>query len=981
MKSASPSHSKTTQRSIFECSRALRGWPILTIGSLLLCSLAALGQTVSTAISFSCSGSGAQDSETGTCSVSPYGSMTLGLVASPQGSQSVTITFSFSNGASSFSAIASDQPATEGPNSASASGTAIINGGTGTLAGASGSFTFSLSGTGTFDDQMITVSGSGTIVTPAPACALQVSPGSLAFSAFAAGNSAPPQTIAIVTSCATPVNFAVTVDSGTAGSAAPPWINVGPSAGATPASLSVSASPGTMPAGTYSAAIHIAIPGSTAQPTTVQVTFTITNASPQLQVSGSLNFSARVQTPSVQTQVVVLRNSGGGGTLSYTASIADGSPWVSVSPASGQTTSNSPVLLQVTVNSQGLANGTFHDILQITWGGGVVSIPISLFVAPQGAVLSVGVSGLLFEARQGNGTGQTQTVSVLNLGDPTSAINWTATVVSGADWAILSNASGTSTPGAPASFTVSVGGDASTLPPGGAYALIKISDNNTASPAVNSPQYVSAVLSIEPAANLAEPQPTPAGVYLFSAPTTLANSLLSENVTIYTSSSTPAMFQTSASTTDGAKWLTVTPPSGTTSTQAPGTISISVSPAGLANGIYSGSVNVSENGQLRSVNVTFLVVGQGGSLLAPQTTVAPRTAAISEVAPRTSLCTPSHIALVQTALSSNFQVPAGWPASLIVELYDDCGNPVSNGSVVASFSNGDPPVTLPGDQHSNIYSATWQPSTVIPSMTVTLSAASGTLQPATEHLSGAVESNSAPAPTLIPGGTLHIFYSVATADALGNGLAPGNVTQVYGTGMASTAQAPGVVPLLDTFSGTFMLIGGIEVPLFYVSPGQLDIQVPFELTPNRQYTAIVSANGALSLPETLNIVPAQPGMAANVDGSVIAQHAADYSLVTASHPAQPGEPLIIYLAGMGATNPAVASGTATPIQLVPASVQPTVSVDGQPTAIAYAGLTPGGVGLYQINFTVPSNARSGSLTLVVMQGGVSSNTTTLPVSN
>jgi uncharacterized protein (TIGR03437 family) len=579
----------------------------------------------------------------------------------------------------------------------------------------------------------------------------------------------------------------------------------------------------------------------------------------------------------------------------------------------------------------------------------------------------VGQTGVPFEARQGNGNGQTVNVSVQNLGDPSTTVDFTASAINGSDWAILSNTTGTATPGSPGKFSISVGGDANSLPVGGAYALIQISDPY----ALNSPQYVVAVLSIEPASNLPEPHPYPAGVYL-------TTSTLAQNVSVFTSSTTPAAFQTSASTNDGAKWLTVTPASGMTSTQTPATISISASATGLADGVYTGNVNVSENGQIRSVNVTFLVTG---STTLPQAPGAPRSGFDSEVAPRTTACTPSRVTLAQTALSSNFDIPAGWPASLIAELNDDCGNPVSNGSVVASFSNGDPPLTLAGDQHTNIYSATWQPSTVIPSMTVAVRGASGALQPATAQFAGAVEQNTASAPTLIPGGTLHIFFGVATADALGNGLAPGNVAQVYGSGMASTTQAPGVVPLLNNFSGTFMLVGGIQAPLYFVSPGQLDIQVPFELAPNRQYTAIVSANGALTLPETINVVPVQPGMAANPDGSVIAQHAADYSLVTAAHPAAPGEPLIIYLAGIGATNPAVASGQATPIELVPAMAQPTITVDGQNAAIAYAGLTPGGVGLYQINFTVPQNARSGNLDLVVMQGGLSSNTTTLSVSN
>jgi uncharacterized protein (TIGR03437 family) len=811
---------------------------------------------------------------------------------------------------------------------------------------AAGTFTFTVQVTDAYNygatmQFQVTVAGS----TPL----LQVSPAALAFAAFTGGDSPPAQMIQIVAAGSTAINFAVTVDAGSAA----PWISVTPSSGVTPGSLTVTVNPGNMSTATYNATIHITVPGNTAQaPINVPVTFTVSQASPQLQASpASLSFGARVQTASVQTQVIVLRNSGGGGPINYSTAIAGESPWISVAPATGQTAPNSPVLLQIVVNSQGLAVGNLHDILQITWSGGVINVPISLFVASQGSILSVGVNGVLFEARQGNGNGQIQNVSVLNVGDPSTTVNFTASVLSGSDWAILTNASGAATPATPGSFSVSVGGDAETVPVGGAYALIQVSDPN----ALNSPQYVAAVLSIEPASNLPEPHPYPAGVYL-------TTSTSSQNVTVFTSSITPANFQTSASTTDGAKWLTVTPASGITSTQTPAPISISANATGLANGVYTGNVNVSENGQIRSVNVTFLVTGQTASLEAPRATG----------------CTPSRVTLAGTALSNNFDVPAGWPASLIVLLNDDCGNPVSNGSVVASFSNGDPPLTLAGDQHTNVYSATWQPSTVIPSMTVTMRAASGALLPATQQFAGAVESNTSPAPTLIPGGTLHIFFNVPTADALGNGLAPGNIAQVYGTGMASTAQSPGVVPLLNIFDGTFMLIGGVQVPLYYVSTGQLDIQVPFELAANRQYTAIVSANGALTLPETLNIVPVQPGMAANADGSVIAQHG-DYSLVTAAHPAAPGEQLMIYLAGMGATNPPVASGAATPLELVPANVKPTVSVDGQNAAISYWGLAPGLIGLYQINFTVPSNANAGNLSLVVMQGGLSSNTTTLPV--
>jgi uncharacterized protein (TIGR03437 family) len=62
-------------------------------------------------------------------------------------------------------------------------------------------------------------------------------------------------------------------------------------------------------------------------------------------------------------------------------------------------------------------------------------------------------------------------------------------------------------------------------------------------------------------------------------------------------------------------------------------------------------------------------------------------------------------------------------------------------------------------------------------------------------------------------------------------------------------------------------------------------------------------------------------------------------------------------------------------------VQPTVTLDSQNANIVYAGLTPTGIGLCQIDVTVPMNVRSGNLNLIVTHGGVVSNTAVLPVSN
>jgi uncharacterized protein (TIGR03437 family) len=393
-----------------------------------------------------------------------------------------------------------------------------------------------------------------------------------------------------------------------------------------------------------------------------------------------------------------------------------------------------------------------------------------------------------------------------------------------------------------------------------------------------------------------------------------------------------------------------------------GPISVSLNQTGLAPGIYTGEVDLSMSSVVVSVGVTLVV--------RPAGTIAVEDAAAA-VVPQAAGCTPSKLALTPTGLVNNFSVPAQWPAVLIVQLNDDCGAAITNGSVVASFSNGDPPLSLRGNGQGGTYAASWQAGTVTPQMVVTVQAVAGTLQPATAQLTGGVSQNQAP--VLAKDGTLHNLNPV-----VGAALAPGTIAQVYGSGLAVATALPGALPLPTTFNGTLMLIGGISAPLFYLSSGQLNVQIPSELAPNQQYATIVSANGALTLPDQIDVVPAVPGIAAFPSGQIIAQHGLDSSLVDSGHPAKPGEVLVIYLAGMGATNPSVPSGNASPAALV--RVPPMLTVDGQMVPFMYAGLTPGSAGLYQINFQLPAGIRSGNLTTVVTQNGVASNVTTLPVS-
>ena len=216
---------------------------------------------------------------------------------------------------------------------------------------------------------------------------------------------------------------------------------------------------------------------------------------------------------------------------------------------------------------------------------------------------------------------------------------------------------------------------------------------------------------------------------------------------------------------------------------------------------------------------------------------------------------------------------------------------------------------------------------------------------------------------------------------MGGAVAPGTILQIYGSGFSQTTAQAINVPLPVSLAGTSLTVGGIPAPLYYVSPGQIDAQLPSELTPGNSYQLIVNSAGVPSMPGTIQIAAATPGVAAYAGGLVLAQHA-DYSLISETSPAKPGEYVVIYLAGLGATNHAVADGAAAPDSpLSMPLTAPALTLNGASVTVSFAGLTPGAVGLYQINFQVPANAPNGDLQLVVSQSGVSGNTTILPVHN
>ncbi len=337
-------------------------------------------------------------------------------------------------------------------------------------------------------------------------------------------------------------------------------------------------------------------------------------------------------------------------------------------------------------------------------------------------------------------------------------------------------------------------------------------------------------------------------------------------------------------------------------------------------------------------------------------------------------CTPTRLVLGVATPPVHFHAPADTPQSIEVAVYDDCGSPVKDAVVTASFTSGDASISLPVSSASTgAYGALWTPTVASEDMAINLRAMKGTLTAATQRIAGAVIEDTT-APVIFNGGVVSNVNPV-----LGAPSSPGAVVSIYGKRLAAAAAQPASAQLPTELGGTRVLIGGVAAPLFYVSPGQINALIPSELSADAAYSVAVLTQGRVATPKSVRLAKLSPGIAAYADGRVIAQHS-DYSLVTGSAPAKPNEYIVFYLVGMGPTTPSVPTGTLSPSSpLAYAVSQPTVTIGGLPATVAFAGLTPGGVGLYQINVQVPAAAPNGDLAIVVTQDNVAANTVTLPV--
>lgn len=211
----------------------------------------------------------------------------------------------------------------------------------------------------------------------------------------------------------------------------------------------------------------------------------------------------------------------------------------------------------------------------------------------------------------------------------------------------------------------------------------------------------------------------------------------------------------------------------------------------------------------------------------------------------------------------------------------------------------------------------------------------------------------------------------------GQPITAGSWAAAFGTFANVTQTVATTSPIPKTLGGVSVTVNGVEAPVYFVSPTQINFLVPFAVTPGVRNVEIKA--GGATITGSVRIMSAAPGIFANPEGGAVLNQ--DGSLNTASAPAARGQVIQIFATGPGALSRAIDDGAAAPSSPLANTVStPDVFIGGVRATVQFSGMAPGFAGLWQINVTVPDKAfLTGRVPLQLYMDGVDSNEVTISV--
>jgi len=230
--------------------------------------------------------------------------------------------------------------------------------------------------------------------------------------------------------------------------------------------------------------------------------------------------------------------------------------------------------------------------------------------------------------------------------------------------------------------------------------------------------------------------------------------------------------------------------------------------------------------------------------------------------------------------------------------------------------------------------------------------------------------NATPATLAIPVMFVYGSSTGVSITSIGNGatfdtsVSPGSLMSIFGSGLANSTNTVSKAPLPITLDGVSVRINGVDAPIVYISPTQINVQVPYEVGAGPAVLG-VNNNGQIA-GYAFSVSPTAPGIFADSGHNVV-------PAVTV----KAGGIATLYFTGDGDVTPALLTGvtpsSSTSLASLPKSRLPlSVTVGGVPAFVQFYGITSGLVGASQLNFTVPSSVKPGVQPVVVTVGGVSS---------